>query len=546
MEKLRISLLALLALGACHGAGYWREDADDEVYAILKEKRGELGIEEPFTIEPPPEETLRETLLASESPALSLDLTRSLVVAAENSRDWQEQRENLYRSALALTLERWNFSVQEQGTILAFLEGQGRNSQSGGFLSNFGFLKLFGTGLLMVGNVGINFVKDVGQGDGFDAVTNLSLDITQPLLRGFGKDIVMEPLTQAERDVIYAARAYERFLHTFAVDVADRFFRVLELRDRLANQEQNHTNLIRLRERNEAFAEAGRQSDIEVDQARQEELSAQDSVIAARRDLANALDDFKFFLGLPIETELTLEEGRERTLEAWEELEIDLHEDSAVAIALERRLDYRTVLDRVADAERAVHVAADALRAGLDINSGISNTNISATSDEGRPTSFSADSFDWSVGLELDLPFERLPERNIYRQTLIDREVRLREEQETADRIRADLRDSLRELETARQSYTIQSGAVELAARRVESAELNLEAGRASTRDVLEAQEDLVTARNDVSSALTDYILAGLFLYRDMELIQVAEEGIQIDVEVLPAAGPAGEGEERS
>ena len=209
MEKLRISwLLAALLLAACHGAGYWREDADDQVYEILKEKRGELGIEEPFSIEPPSQETLRETLLASETPTLTLNLNQSLAVAAENSRDWQTQREALYRSALALTLERWNFSVQEQGTILAFIEGEGRNSQSGGFLSNFGFLKLFGTGLLMVGNIGVDFVRDVGQGDGFDAVTNLSLNVTQPLLRGFGKDIVMEPLTQAERDVVYAARAY--------------------------------------------------------------------------------------------------------------------------------------------------------------------------------------------------------------------------------------------------------------------------------------------------------------------------------------------------
>ena len=536
MEKLGITwFLAVLPLAACHGAGYWREDADDEVYQILKEKRGELGIDEAFTIEPP-QATLRESLLASETPELSLDLNRSLVVAAENSRDWQEQREALYRSALALTLERWNFSVQEQGTILAFIEGQGRNSQSGGFLSNLGFLKLFGTGLLMVGNVGIDFVRDVGQGDGFDAITHLSLNVTQPLLRGFGKDIVMEPLTQAERDVVYAARAYERFLHTFAVDVAERFFRVLEQRDRLANQEQNHANLIRLRARNEAFAEAGRVSDIDVDQARQDELRAQDSVIAARRDLANALDDFKFFLGLPIETDLTLDEGGQRSLEAWEALEIDLDEESVVTIALQRRLDYHTVVDRIADAERAAHVAADALRAGLDITSGVAANTLSATSDEGQPASFSSENFNWSVGLELDLPLDRLPERNVYRQTLIDWEARKRDEQETADRIRSDLRDFLRSLETARQSYTIQTGAVVLAARRVESTELNLEAGRASTRDVLEAQEALVGAQNDASAALTDYILAGLFLYRDMELLQVAEEGIQIDVDLLPAA----------
>ena len=53
---------------------------------------------------------------------------------------------------------------------------------------------------------------------------------------------------------------------------------------------------------------------------------------------------------------------------------------------------------------------------------------------------------------------------------------------------------------------------------------------------MLESQEDLVQAQNDASAALTDYILAGLFLYRDMELLQIAEAGIDIDVELLPAS----------
>jgi outer membrane protein TolC len=357
------------------------------------------------------------------------------------------------------------------------------------------------------------------------------------LLRGFGEDVVLEPLTQAERDVVYEARAYERFMHTFAVDVAERFFRVLELRDRLANEEQNHASLTRLRERNEAFAEAGRLEDIQLDQARQDELGAQDQVIAARRDLAGALDEFKFFLGLPVETEVTLEEAGQRSLDTWSELELEIDEESAVALALERRLDYRTAVDRVADAERKVDVAADALRAGLDFRS-----TLVATSDADEPVSFDGEDFDWTVGLEFDAPLDRLPERNVYRTARIDREVRRREEQEAADRIRADLRDSLRSLETARESYLIQSGSVELARRRVESAELNLEAGRASTRDVLEAQEDLLTAQNDAAAALTDYILAGLFLYRDMELLSIGPEGVEIDVDALGAR----EGTERT
>ncbi len=524
------------ALAACHGAAHWSEQADHDVYEILAEKRAEVGAADPFTIDPPTD-TLRERLLAG-PPEVSLDLLEALRVAAENSREWQDRREALYAVALALTLERWNYSVHEKGTIGAFLEKEAPDAKSAGARSNLNLVKLFASGLLLTADAGLDFVRDVGTGDGWDAVTHLRLNLTQPLMRGFGRDIVLEPLTQAERDVIYEARVYERFRHTFSVDVAERFFRVLELQDRLANEEQNHANLIRLRERNEALAEAGRLTTIQLDQARQEELSAQDQVITARRNLQTALDDFKFFLGLPIETELALEEDGKRSLDAWEELFVEFDEETVVALALERRLEHLTAVDRVVDAERKVEVAADALRAGLDL--GVTGQ---ADSEEGKPASFDADDFTWSVNLDFDAPIDRLPERNAYRLTQIAWELRKREETESADRIRAELRDSIRNLAAARESYSIQSGAVVLAERRAERDELNLDAGRADTRDVLEAQEALVGARNDAVSALTDYILAGIFLYRDMELIQVTNQGIEVDSAALRTASERGASE---
>jgi outer membrane protein TolC len=513
---------ALVGLCACRGAEAWERSADEEVYAILQERRAELGARDAFTIEPP-RDTLRERLQESPQGPLVLDLVGCLRVAAENSRQWQEEREALYRAALDLTLERWNYSVQETGTLGAFLAGTGRRGEAEGFLSNLNLFKILGVGTTIVGDIGIDLLRDVGQGDGWDAVSHLSLNITQPLLRGFGPDIVLEPLTQGERDVLYQARSYERFRRTFAVDVAQSFFQVLERVDRLRNEEANYANLVKLRERNEALAEAGRLTDIQVDQARQDELSAQDRLVAARRVLQGALDDFKFQLGLPIETDLTLEEGGLRSLEAWQELVPELTEELVIRTGLERRLDHRTVLDRQADAERSAHVAADALRMGADLTAA-----GSAASDEGQPASFEDDRFVWRLGLDVDLPIGRIPERNAYKSALIALQASQRDAQESADRITSELRDSLRSLEAARASYAIQSGSVVLAERRVESAVLNLEAGRADTRDVLEAQESLLQAQNDLAAALTDTILAGLFLHRDMELIEVSDEGIRI------------------
>src|SRR5262249_4251079 len=47
-----------------------------------------------------------------------------------------------------------------------------------------------------------------------------SLDLVQPLLRGGGRAVTLEPLTQAERDLLAPIRSYARFRKEFYVSIA--------------------------------------------------------------------------------------------------------------------------------------------------------------------------------------------------------------------------------------------------------------------------------------------------------------------------------------
>jgi len=188
------------------------------------------------------------------------------------------------------------------------------------------------------------------------------------------------------------------------------------------------------------------------------------------------------------------------------------------------RLDYLTVLEQLEDAERQVELAADALRAGLDF---VATSSTSSTA--GRPVEFDLRDSEWSLGLGLDLPIDTLPERNAYRSTLISRDANRRAAEAFGDSIRVSLRESLRSAETSFRSFIIQRESVILAERRAESANLRLEAGRADTRDILEAEEDLLSARNSLTSALIDYELARLALWRDTEHLGVGDAGFTFE-----------------
>jgi outer membrane protein TolC len=88
------------------------------------------------------------------------------------------------------------------------------------------------------------------------------------------------------------------------------------------------------------------------------------------------------------------------------------------------------------------------------------------------------------------------------------------------------VRDAYRELQKAAQTYQIQMNSLELAEKRVESNSLLLEAGRLTTRDLLDSQDDLLTAQNQLTAALVGHVVAKLNFFRDIGVLQVRPDGM--------------------
>jgi outer membrane protein TolC len=174
-----------------------------------------------------------------------------------------------------------------------------------------------------------------------------------------------------------------------------------------------------------------------------------------------------------------------------------------------------------------VVVAADALRMGLDLTAaGSAGASRSLGSADQPDAELRPETGVYGLDALLDLPFERTAERNAYRNSYITLEQSVRAVQELEDQIKLDVRDSLRNLRQTRESYSIQALAVTVAERRVESTELFLQAGRAEIRDVLEAQEALISAQNALTAALVSYRVAELGLQVNMDVLEVNEKGL--------------------
>ncbi len=525
-----------LLFGACKSSAEQRADADRESYELVAKRRAELGFPGSFSIDAP-EDSLRKRILRGEVQQLpALRLTQVLDIAAENSRDYQTQRETLFLSALDLTLERWQFHWKPSAGVDANVDGTGGTAENAGVGAGLGLTKVLGSGASVALDLGASIARSLTFEDGWHPTTNLGLSITQPLLRGFGERIVLEPLTQAERNLVYAVRTYERYRRTYAVDAATRYWRLLQSMKAVENQAANYKSLQDLTQRNEALAAAGRLSDIEVGQARQNELRSRNDLIGARARLATQLDDFKFFLGLPIEYEIELDKTALDEL-AEQAAGGEISEQLALPFAIAHRLDHLTVLDKFDDRRRKVLVAEDQLRSGLTLA-----VNADVASGSGRPLDYDFRDTSWSTTLSWQLPIDLVPERNGYRSALIALEAAARACEASQDGIEGDLRDELRTMQSQREGYQIQLNAVELARRRLDSAKLKMDAGRADTRDRLEAEDALLTASNAATSALIDYTLARLAVWRDLEILRVDQDGIHADEALLQAPAPGGGG----
>jgi outer membrane protein TolC len=204
-----------------------------------------------------------------------------------------------------------------------------------------------------------------------------------------------------------------------------------------------------------------------------------------------------------------------------------MDELDAIKLALDHRVDLRSAVGEVYDAQRSVAVAADQLRADLTLlgrgSAGASRSLGSVASDDAilRP-----DEGAYSALLTIDLPIERVAERNTYRQSLIAFEQAVRDVQQLEDQIKLDVRAGLSSLLESREGVAIQAEAVRLAKSRVASTNLLLEAGRVEIRDVLEAQEALLSAQNSLTAAFVDYRVGELALQSDLGVLEVNENGL--------------------
>jgi hypothetical protein len=341
--------------GAGYGSDSW--ETDTQLAEALGQRPGAIDVR-------------GEKESPEAQPAFRITLDQSSELALINSREFQTQRENVYLAALPVTSERFGFTAQFFAREQALREWSGSDLPEG--LRNrwrpdseIGVTQRFATGALLVARLANQTVVEMGNGNPrVISPSVLSFDFFQPLFQGGGKAVTLEPLTLAERGLVYQIRWYARFRKQFYTYLAaggsmptlgltsqpavripigalpgagaagvgevqvpigtngplpvgaevfqapnNGYLATLLNAAILANQRENVESLAGFFDQYRQFQIVGEVPELQVSQVRQSLITAQTQVIQNELNLRDALDRFKLQLGVPPTTPLELDDG---------------------------------------------------------------------------------------------------------------------------------------------------------------------------------------------------------------------------------------------
>ena len=318
----------------------------------------------------------------SEIPETKLTIEDAVSIGLRNSRDYQEQMENMYLAALALTFERYRYDVRpiafgnEPGTGIHYENTPNDGSNWGLGQTNLGLSKLFPTGAQFMTELTNNTIWMLSGNSGSQTATTLAYSLVQPLAFDVQRTINLEKITQQERNVLYKIRDFARFRKDFYVTVVTGsralplpgssgsgelaflirgarsptvgFYYLLYEIQRLRNQKTTIRSLESLIRDLEALGEAGRATSLDVTEL-QSSLERGHLYMAHReRVVKTEMDRFKMQLGLPPDLNISLDDSLLRQFEFLDNELLEL-EYSSTTVQIDN--DKQTLVTAMEDIE---------------------------------------------------------------------------------------------------------------------------------------------------------------------------------------------------
>ncbi|GAK58109.1 hypothetical protein U27_05082 [Candidatus Vecturithrix granuli] len=433
---------------------------------------------------------------------IQLPLDEAIALALKQNINLQSARDRLTSANISLEAAKSDFQIKVRPEVSGLFR-QGENVDQAYGIQVSKQLK-FGAELQWQTNTRIDESLDNAY------QTDMTLSLTQPLLKGRGILPTTQELVAAERSTQSQYRSLILAQQQLMINVATNYYGIL--RDEMLI-EVNQRALERARlllQAAEAKLKIGMASKMDVFRAELQVLTAENGTVDARESLENTRRQFNLLLGVDLETTFELTSPLEYQA-------IEIQKEELLQYALEHRLELQEASDNVQDAERRLKIARQNLYPPLNLSVQYTFSGEGNAFDQ----SLELDEKYWGIGVNssFDLDFAR--DRATYQQTQLALNSAIRAWQATQQDVILEVLQMLNSVKQAQARVELQKQSVVQAEKQLELSDLRYKKGLSDNLDVIDAEEALLNANTNYYATIVQHLIAKMRLKQATATLEV-------------------------
>lgn len=326
--------------------------------------------------------------------------------------------------------------------------------------------------------------------------TDMGVTITQPLMRGLGKDVTTDGVQSASAAYKTSLRSvYQTKVNTVLETIsiyyeAIRQMEMLHLFEKMAERLKGHAEIARAKEK------VGVSTPMDTYRAEIPLREAEDGIITASQSFQDAKDRLKLISALPQNLEIELAVPQ---MPDFPELSLD----DATETALKKRIEIEQMNQDLDEAERKAAIMKHNILPDLNLVLGYGRYDTSDTME--KSTGFDLDRY--SLSLQAGTDIFRTAERAAYQQSLLNiKSLDINMDSKKED-IRRQVRKQWLALREAVRRINIRQSQIKQGEEKIALAEVKFAHQMADNFDIIEAEKELQSARSNLLAAKIEYAL---------------------------------------
>lgn len=363
--------------------------------------------------------------------------------------------------------------------------------------------------LLSGGTYGLNFTNQRSYTNSTYFIVNptyttqLSLTVTQPLLKNFGFEANQAQIRIARNNYLISQEVFEARVMDMVLWTQQHYWDLVFARQNLRVQQQTLRSAQELLETNKAKAEQGLLASIEVLVAEAGVASQQENVITAEKAIKDAEDNLRQLINLPDHSmmeEFAILPVDEPVVEAK-----TFDAKMAVQMAIEKRPDVRRAKVTIITNEIHQRFTKNQLLPSLGFTGSIGLNGLGGNYPDALDQLSSTNFYRWSAGLQLTYPLDNRSARASFARSRAALEQSTFSLKSLEQGVIREVKEAVRRVQTDFKRIESNRKARVLAEKKLEAEKERFNVGLSTTKNVLDFQKDLAWAQGNELRAITDY-----------------------------------------